>query len=130
VLFGDPHSCGVVLADGFHLASLTGCPVWIERLVDPLLAGDWGPAVVLAKLEAHAHIVAVLAITVVVGYRRRTRMPHRRGTTATRPSHHPEGLRRLGVLEQATGGGQPAPRSRVHVGPLPQLPVVSYEGAA
>jgi hypothetical protein len=48
---------------------------------------------------------------------------------ATRPRHHPHGLQRLAVLEQATRARN-EPWSRVSVVPLPELPGTSYEGAA
>jgi hypothetical protein len=34
LLFGHPRLGGVILANGFHVASLCRCPVRVERLVD------------------------------------------------------------------------------------------------
>jgi hypothetical protein len=58
------------------------------------------------------------------------RYPGEVQTTYFTPPAHSEGLkRRLAVLEQATRARN-EPWSQVTVVPLPELPGVSYEGAA
>jgi hypothetical protein len=58
------------------------------------------------------------------------RYPGEVQTTYFTPPAHQDGLtRRLGVLEQATRARN-EPWSQVTVVPLPELPGVSYEGAA